>query len=348
MPKGDRANLEHLLRSAWERQTAMRKSPQGSEANALRPMRAKSAQRTKPNKPPRWMRRIVAYLRGAGIVSLLLAFAALMFLPDYFMGFVVLVYMAIALWGCDLFFEIYSSEGGRVLVAIAVLIILAGFTFGFVWVKAPIGFRVMDNSVDYPSGTVLGTTPPIPWLNEYDDLDVSIVNPTDHDYTDIDLTFKPDLPVAAISQVNGAPCSFSDPTGTTISLTDVPFPTGEVTGIPMVALATDVGERVRCERVLRQGGVEIIMAVASVEMRKPGSTLKNGYVLKMALENGTNHWFRRQDNPLDDSFWKPRVATSWVDVWGSYVVLQRRRYVSKKLDTMKIPIEQIKRQARIP
>jgi hypothetical protein len=275
------------------------------------------------------MRQTISYVRGAGTVSVLLALAALMFLPDYFAGFVALVYMAIVLSGCDLFFETYPSKRGRYIVAFAMIAALVGFSVGFAWVKAPLPLLAVDNNIDYAPGTFLGG---IPWLNEYDDIRVVVTNPTDHDYSDVDLTIKPNLPVASVSQISGSPCSFSDPTNTNLWLADKPLPAGRVTGMPMVVIATDVGERVRCDKIPRHASIEIILAAASPRTPVPGSTFDNGLVLQIGLSDGTSHWFRRQEDPVTDQYWKPRTAASWVRIWGGYTVLQRRRYVSTRLD----------------
>jgi hypothetical protein len=80
--------------------------------------------------------------------------------------------------------------GWRVTLIIIVLGLAVVFSFSIVFMSAPLNFDsyAMRNGA-YPAGTVIAG---IPWDTHLTDLRVSITNPTNEDYRDVDLAVQPD------------------------------------------------------------------------------------------------------------------------------------------------------------
>lgn len=90
--------------------------------------------------------------------------------------------------------------------ALATTLLSSVVGLGLCWVAGwrplltefPINLFAIANDGNYPSGTNIGG---IDWSDRFVDLRVVITNETASDYRDLDLTLKPDRPVAEIGQL---------------------------------------------------------------------------------------------------------------------------------------------------
>ena len=285
------------------------------------------------------------YVRSAGVVSLLLTVAAMIGLPDYFWMFVCLVYAAILIWWLDLIFEKRVQTQGRV-ARVVVTVCAAGlalwFTFGFVRIGVPLGLSARNISSSHQPGISIAG---IVWSPKFSDFRVLLSNDTDDDFSELDLVVKPNEPVVAVginhelADATLATVSFS--AVTTISYLEMArISAGSSFDVPLVLLATDSGYRVRCADFPRQSSIEIVMAIATINMNKGKSTdalpsvetsgpiLWKGYVMQTHMSDGTNRWFRQQNDPITDDFWGIPPKPTIVNVDGSYIAAHRRIRVS--------------------
>lgn len=139
-----------------------------------------------------------SYIRSASIVSLLLTIAAMMCLPDYFWAFVILVYAAIVIWCFDLLFDERiqaQRQFVRVIIVCCATGIAVWFTLDFVLAEVPLTLSTRNINSTHQAGTSLGG---ISWSPKYSDLRIVLDNPTDYDFSDVDLILKPDGPVVAM------------------------------------------------------------------------------------------------------------------------------------------------------
>jgi hypothetical protein len=282
---------------------------------------------------------MLAYLRSAGIGSLLLALAGMILgSPDYFRLFAALMYAAIVIGGVDLIFEESIRRHGSLAQGFAVLCVLTvatWFTVSFVWINSPLGLIARDGHSDARPGTQIAG---IVWSAKYGDLRITISNETDRDYTELDLTLRPDVPIAAIAELNGlsnvsfaaaVPLLFSE-------LSDI-SPSGEIKPIPLTLLATDFGYRMRCPTLPSRSHIEVVAAIASPSMKSEPTALegnfglRTGFVIKLPASNGKSVWFRLQNDRLTDDFWLPRRMPTAIKVEGTYIAANRRIWVSQDL-----------------
>jgi hypothetical protein len=116
-----------------------------------------------------------------------------------------------------------------------------------------------------PGITIAG----IKWHTEFTDLRVSLINPTDNDYRDIDVVFEPDEPIVSIGQVSTVyGVSFiGDTTKERTGMGGVLAATklneaGDEIDIPMTQVSTP-NYRVRCQSIPHNSAVELVLAIAS-------------------------------------------------------------------------------------
>lgn len=213
--------------------------------------------------------------------------------------------------------------------------------------KFPINLFAIANDGNYPSGTRIGG---IDWSDRFVDLRVVITNETDLDYRDLDLTLKPDKPVAEIGQLSNLPgVSFSPVADPTYSVVYIEGATGKQTTIPLVLIDSDSGYRMRCGLLPRKGKLEIVLAVAEIiDFPRPGSgrgspsgILQKNYVMRLTLndtksqaEIGSN-WYgygKSAKGRIESVYKEAKAMPNRVQVNGSYTVDGESEPVSQSLD----------------
>src|SRR6202142_1072834 len=206
----------------------------------------------------------------------------------------------------------------------------------------------MVNDGNYPSGTNIGG---IDWSPRFSDLRIVVMNASDSDYNDLDLTLQPDVSVAAIGQISNLPdVSFSPVADPTYSITFVDGATKRQTAIPLVLVSSDGGYRVRCVLLPRKRKLEIIMAVGEIiDFPKPGKgnpagVLKKDYVLRIGLKDNqtqkdTGNWYGYgRDGPkkIEEIYKENKPIPKAVQIDGAYTVDGELETVSQKIDAKDI------------
>ena len=263
----------------------------------------------------------VQYVRSAAVASTLLSVAAMMFLPEFFYMFIGLVYAAILIWTADIFYK-FRVKGlkAKATVIVVGLTILSLFTFGFVWIKAPLGLLVQRNVFPYrPGETIAG----IKWSEKFNELRITLHNPTSYDYQDLDIVIKVDQPVVDIAQVSKLPgVTFLDP-NVKVIMVEVKKKAANISLVPVAAIS---GQRVRAEKLPRKSALEIVMANANVNGSFPD-------IVDVKMSNGDRYWYVNKEilgmKGIDEVylFNKPRVQVVKVD--GEYTVLQRKKNITR-------------------
>jgi hypothetical protein len=267
---------------------------------------------------------MLAYSRGIGLISLLLAVAAMLALPDYFVWFVVLIYAVIVIWALDLFFEVPTGRLARGGVIIATLAALGWFTFAFVLAKIPVVLMASSRDVTYAPGTKLGG---IYWIPEYSEMRTVIGNETDNDYSDIDLAILPDEPIAEIDQISNVPNVSVSPL--TPFLENPQLQTTSGVGLPMNLIASTGGYRLRCDELPSHASIELVVAIGNIDMSRDHAF---PYVIRIGMKDGTAYWFQTHDPPNPEMLWEPRHPPKMLQIKGTYVARHRKVTISKRLD----------------
>lgn len=251
---------------------------------------------------------LVKLLRGVGVAVGLLGGVAMQFLPDYFTSFVVFVYAALVIWGVDLFYEFYlSGRKWRVFTGVALVIVTVGFTFLFVRIDAPFTAFARISADPHLPGTVIGD---IRWIPQFTDLRVDIYNSTPYDYQDLDIVIRPDKPVAKVGQVRGCP---------NIQFLDREWMDGGY------RIASRKGFRMRCERLLSDMTMEIVLAVVSLPSES--EKIEDSWGIGNEPSSGMEKIYGSPPSP------------SVVHIEGQYTVLQRRRTAKGDLRVISLPTQ---------
>jgi hypothetical protein len=207
------------------------------------------------------------------------------------------------------------------------------FTIGVASVPAPVGFSsLLLANTDYPPEAGPGG---IPWRSFYTELDFMVINPSDNGYDNVDISVRPDSPVAAIAQLgNLSDVSFEDAFAlrqeTTIEDVDSHTKLGN-----MALIATDAGYKVHCGHIPPRNSLRIVMAVVAFK-----KTPKSNPILPddlMTQETFTDrdgkftYWF---GTPTNSSLYEPRACPKKIVVSGSYIASYRKRTMKQEVNVL--------------
>jgi hypothetical protein len=203
----------------------------------------------------------------------------------------------------------------------------------------PLLFQAMNHNANYLPGTAIGG---IPWSSRFSDSRLMIVNQAPFDYTDIDLSVRPDRPIAAIGQVTKLPDVFFTATIDPAMRQEVADrATGQRLVNPLMLIATNGGYRVRCKTLPKNSRLEMVIATAGVIdtrlARKPGGGLfDRDYVLRFKNDaSGIAHWYGHghdENGFIEDVYTPNRRMPKAVQINGDYCARQRQRTVSVRLE----------------
>jgi hypothetical protein len=279
--------------------------------------------------------RIVRYFRQAGFVSLALTVASMMLLPDGFIWFVLAVYLAVIVWGCDVVFGEMRDFGlpARLLASLPFLIVAVWFSFQFVFLRLPLDIGSRNPDADYPDNTAIAG---INWNRKFADLRVTISNDTEYDYTNLNLLLKPKEPVVYVAQVTTLPgvsiLRESDVKSTDLFLVNPS--TQERQRIPNEWFASTGGFRVECDRLPPHEHIEIVLATVTINQSRVDKD--PGYVggpftftPKGHPEDAVGFWYRWTDRPLPDDIFGDKPKPESIKIAGQYTAFHRRSYVSE-------------------
>lgn len=167
-------------------------------------------------------------------------------------------------------------------VQIAVIALVLGlfdfFSVGVVGAHAPITFQSYAmRKGDYPPDTVIAG---IKWDSHLTDLRVSITNPSDEEYENLDIVVQPDYwshRAALLMSISGCDVSPTDgntvffsrakesgPITVTSTRVGLGFDTHDSAGNVYIPLATETGYRLRCAIVPPHFAIQMVFAVVCV------------------------------------------------------------------------------------
>jgi hypothetical protein len=211
--------------------------------------------------------------------------------------------------------------------------------------KFPLNSFAIINDGDYPVGTNLGN---IAWSTRFSDLRVVVINETDFDYRDVDLTLQSDVPIAAIGQISSLPdVSFSPVADPTFSISLIDGATNKQRVIPLILVASDSGYRVRCGLLPHNRKLEIVIAAGeiidfpkSVAAPNPGAVLQRDYVLRLGMKDSKTkkdigNWYgygADAKGRIEDIFKENKPIPKVIQINGSYKVNGEEETISQTID----------------
>jgi hypothetical protein len=221
-----------------------------------------------------------------------------------------------------------------------VLIFLVSFTIGVVGAQAPIVITsyAMLNA-NYSDGTDIGG---IKWDSHLTDLRVVLVNPTDHDYTDVDIAVVPNAWTYRAAILDNSDCKLNSTGGNTATYTVTKgggkklighrigdrFEAEDEMGDVFEELATDGGYRLICSKFPKNFALRIVLATVALN---PKLTL-----FPPALKSGESGMSASEIAGSKSKFdvLNPRPAPSKVDITARYT-----RILKPFAFAMTIPVE---------
>jgi len=207
----------------------------------------------------------------------------------------------------------------------------------------PLKFSTLVSGGNYVPRTAING---IPWHSFFTELDLMVVNPTDNNYSDVDILVRPDFPVAQIKQSSALPnVSFEDFFGLTAQTTVENVDTKET--LLMVPLATDAGYRVHCSLIPPRQSLRLILVLVDFKkgiiVAKPGQPIpiqgeitpdRLQGIYTFATKDGIkgNYWF---GNARNSSFYNPRPEPQKISISGNYTVEGVRLNVKEEVSIPK-------------
>ncbi|MGE0469456.1 MAG: hypothetical protein AB7L09_10480 [Nitrospira sp.] len=270
------------------------------------------------------MGQFLVFSRKIGFASIVLGGAGMITGPEYFWFAVALVNVGLLLVFVDVVAEKWKSTALRWALIVMVLTSVVGFNWFWVFVDLPMPVSVMVVNGEYSEGTSIAG---IPWQPKFTELQVEVVNSSKRNYEDLNIVFKPNLPVAAISQLTTYQgVVFEDRYGVTMRAVEVHG--AEQKASSQVLVATDAGYRMRCDKLPAGGGIRVVMAIADVKYdpapASPGEPLfKKEGLIRIKMKDGSTYWYGQKG--IDH--YTPRIRPTGLEVTGDYVAGQRRREV---------------------
>jgi hypothetical protein len=207
-------------------------------------------------------------------------FAGLSLMRYYYSWGVLIVYVGILFLLYEVCVEPWLLKRPlpiQVCLIAVVLLLCDVFSIGIVGAQAPINFQSYAmRKGDYSPGTTIAG---IAWDSHLTDLRVTLTNPTNDDYENLDVAVQPDKWTYKAGLLNSPGCDLLQMGGDTVSIvrsakggatsiTSIRVGTGfdfqDNVGDVFIPLATKLGYRVRCTKLSAHFTVQIVFAVVSV------------------------------------------------------------------------------------
>jgi hypothetical protein len=292
-----------------------------------------SKPKSKPKNYP-----LIKWTRTAGVGAELFGWGGLVWAGWFWPG-VALIYAGFLLLIIDVWLapELRGYRRWKVGIVVILVALCGAFSWGIVFVKAPLGIAAWVTDAEYPpdSRKIAG----IVWRPEFTELQVWISNSSDRNYEDVDLVIRPTSAIAAIAQLTAVPnVSFEDKNGFGVRLMDVNPTAGTKSEIPLVLLATDTGYRMRCQHLSAGTSIKIVAALSDIKWNPPAQrshlpieeqAREKDYIVRFKFDDFSTYWLGHPDGDV----YAPRPTSSeWVKVEGNYDAAQRRRSISQKIE----------------
>jgi hypothetical protein len=221
---------------------------------------AEAKQRELPAHP------LLKYLRSAGIAGFMLGVSAMVAGVYFWVAFAILV-GAIVLILMDYEFEPWARKHRFARVAGVVIAAVLLFTlFRYVaFIPAPLEISSLFVGGFYEAGTDVGG---VKWQDGYSEVRVDIVNPSDLDYEDLDISIMPSdegVGVADLGQITKVPGVNFIPhnLANSVTLTKKEENRFSQTSSSRV-IPSQLGQRVHCDRFVKDNLIEVVVALASL------------------------------------------------------------------------------------
>jgi hypothetical protein len=268
-------------------------------------------------------------MRTAGIAGLLVGLSSVVLLGWFWAG-VVLIHISFAVLLIDLWLERELFRIWKIAATFIVLLIAGAFSWGFVFVPAPLAIQATITDGAYPPGTNLNG---IVWRQGFTELRVDLYNQSIYNYDNVSVVIQPTEPIAAIAQRTTIPgVLFYD--AKRLHTGVIQFNSGKQTAIPAVIVATDAGYLMHCERLPAHTSIEIEIALAEIKWNPPAqpapqlpSEDKN-FTLRIKFDDGSTYWLGYPDG---DVYLPARPSTQTVKVEGTYDAAFRGHAISEKV-----------------
>jgi hypothetical protein len=187
----------------------------------------------------------------------------------------------------------------------------------------------------YPPGTTIAG---IVWKSAYTEMRVSIGNPTEHAYDDLNIVVRPADAVAEIGQdTNVSGVTFEDKNGATIRLLDINTKTGEKNAVPMILIATNAGYRLRCPHLAAHQVLRVVMALVDIKWDPPprdpsapadAHMYDPNHMVRTTFDDFSSYWFGFKNG---DNFVPRAAPTAWLKVEGNYLSIHKPMSYSQKI-----------------
>jgi hypothetical protein len=316
-------------------------------ATAVRPAQSKKTPPKKSPKPPpppslaRKVHPFIKWIRGTGVAGIFLGLSSILLL-GWFWAEVAFVYAAAVVIVVDLWFELELPTKWKFVGTAICLASAAAFSWAVVFVQAPLSVAALVTNAEYPPGTTING---VPWKKEFTELEMRIINSTDHNYDDISLLIRPTEPITSIQQVvtNVPGVYFTDKNNFSVKVADVK-PFGRALAIPLVLLATDTGYVMHCPRLPARTSIQVLIALADIKWSPPPAppdrpiqdqVNDKDYVLRIKMDDFSTYWLGHADGNVYVGHPNPQ----WVKVDGEYTGGFRTRAISKKIDLASLPFD---------
>ena len=237
MAKGRRANLETLLRSAWERQH--------HPANASPAIGHERSVHTATSAT-------VLYLRASGAIGVVLGLAAMM-ATKFFWPAAVGFYLGFLLWEIDLFFERTIGFKRKLILGCLIAVIPILFTREIVLFPATVEVSSYWNEANYPNGSDIEG---IKWEPGRSELRVAFRNPTDRDYDAFELIMQPSDAASDMKEVTDIPCT---------EIANQVWSVSDTAGDVFHPLTKLGPYRYRCDGLPKNSTIQFLLAIVNVE-----------------------------------------------------------------------------------
>lgn len=211
---------------------------------------------------------IIKWLRTAGIAAELFGWGGLL-LTGWFWPGVAFIYAGFLLLGIEACLEpeLRGFVRWKIGIVVALIAFSAAFSWGIVFVRAPLEISAFVTDAEYPPGSKIAG---IAWRPEFTELQMWVKNPSERNYDDVSVLIRPRSPIAAIAQLSNVPnVSFEDKNGFNSRFMDINPTTRTKTAIPLVLLATDAGYRMRCPHLPAGTPIQIVIALADIKWNPP-------------------------------------------------------------------------------
>jgi hypothetical protein len=216
----------------------------------------------------------------------------------------------------------------------------------------------LANNVEYPSGTSLGQ---ISWSSRFGDTRLLVI--AKEDYTDLDITIRPNAPVAAIGQISNLNEVENPPVSdATFTQQLVIGSTGQRISNPLVLVATSGGYRIRCKTLPHDRKLEMVIATADivdfpvagkVVAPKPnGGIFDRDYVLRVDMTNNetklsSSNWYAHGSDAngrIEEVYKTERHLPTSIEVEGSAKVGDEKVNIKRTIEVQDVVGEWLKRR----